>query len=105
LKEELRLKNIFFEIITNILNPILDIIHYIFNLHITDIPYLIFTIGISGVIGYIVSMIIVGVPCAIWEAVTKKKTQDEKQEKVIKIIAICLSVIFLLGVLYERSQN
>ena len=82
-----------------------DILNFIFDLRLVDVPLLIFYVGLCGMFGYCVSMIIIGFPCSVWEAVTKKKIPDEKQDKVIKILSICLFVIFLLGLLYDLSTK
>ena len=80
-----------------------DILNYIFDLRLVDAPLHVFYVGLCGIFGYCVSMIIIGVPCAVWEAITKKKVK--RQDKVIIILAICLSVIFLLGLLYDLSTK
>lgn len=93
------------EILQGIFNAFASILDYVFNLRIADIPYFLFIIGISGGIGYCLSLIIIGFPCSIWEAITKKKISDEKQDKVIKIVAICLFTIILLLTLYDFSTK
>lgn len=77
----------------------LDIFDYIFNLRIVDIPLTIAYIGVIALIGYIASMIIIGLPCSIIESTTKKKPfAFERENKIIRIVAIFIDVIILYAV-------
>lgn len=90
------------DIIKNAFYFIVDIFDYIFDLRITDIPRIIAYIGASALIGYCTSLILIGFPCSVWEALTKKKVNDEMQKKVIRIVAIILFVLLLLQFLNEQ---
>lgn len=84
---------------------IIDMFCYIFNLRISDIPLHIAYVGVIAVIGYCVSMMIIGIPCAIYESIKKKHITDEIQDKIIRIVAICLDVILGVILLYELSTG
>lgn len=86
----------------NIVEIAMDIISYIFSIRIFDLPLHIFYVAIAGVVGYCTSMILIGVPCSIYEAITKKEVDDEKQNKIIRIVAICLGVALFLRLIYEK---
>ena len=74
----------------------LDILDYILNLRIVDIPLTIAYIGVIALMGYITSMIIIGFPCSIIESITKKKPFTfERENKIIRIVSICIDVIIL----------
>lgn len=90
------------EFLTKAFRFLIDALTYIINLRIVDIPLTIFYVAVIALIGYCTSMLLIGFPCSIWEAITKKKVKPEKQDKVIRIVAICLFVIFLLRFLYEQ---
>lgn len=86
-----------------LLNIIIDMFCYIFNLRISDIPLHIAYVGVIAVIGYSVSMMIIGIPCAIYKSITKKYIADEIQNKIICIVAIFLDVILGVILLYELT--
>lgn len=90
-------------IFLDLFKAIISIFDYILTLRIVDIPYFLATIGVSALLGYISALILIGFPCSIWEAVRHRKIIARKEEKVTKIVAICLFVVFLLKILYERS--
>ena len=81
---------------------LIDALTYIINLRIVDIPLTIFYVAIIAFIGYCASLFLISFPCSIWEAIKKKKVNSEKQDKVIRIVAICLFVILSLRLLYEQ---
>ena len=90
------------EKIYNVLNIISDMFSCILEIKLVELPQLIALIGVSGMVGYCVSMFLVGFPCSVWEAITKKKINEDIQNKIICIFAICLSIAFILRVIYER---
>ena len=76
-----------FEIVSNILG-------YIFDIRLFDIPMIFLYVLISGGIGYCTALITIGFPCTIYEEITKKKINDETESKITAIVAICVSVAF-----------
>jgi hypothetical protein len=88
----------------NLLNTIIDMIRYIFSLRISDILLHIAYIGVIAMVGYCVSMILIGFPCSLIESIAKKKIiSDELENKIIRIVTICLSVVLTIILLYELS--
>lgn len=56
---------------------------------------------LSILFAYCGAMILIGFPCSIWKAITKKKVNDDIQDKIIKIATIFLSIILILRLIYE----
>lgn len=59
--------------------------------------------ALSIAYGYCAAMILIGFPCSVWEAITKKKINDDIRDKIIKIVTICLSIILILRLIYEMQ--
>lgn len=78
----------------------IDMLFYIFNIRIADIPLHIAYLGMIVCLGYCGALILIGLPCSIWEEITHKKVDHEKEKKIIFRVAICLDVILLLCFLY-----
>lgn len=81
-----------------------DIINYIFEIKLFDVPYLVASLAIGALIGYCASLIVIGFPCSIFEAITKKKINDEVKNKIIKIVAICFVAILWFVLLHQLSS-
>lgn len=90
------------DVVSDIVHLIIDVIYRILDIRIIDIPLIIAYVGVIAMIGYIASLIIIGFPCTIIEAITKKKIPDEIQNKIIRIVAICLDVILAIMLLMEK---
>ena len=86
----------------DLFNVLRDILEYLFNLKIVDIPRILAYTGILACGSYMAALIIIGFPCSIYKDLTKKEINDEKEEKVTKYVAVCLFVVFSLGLLYEE---
>ena len=82
-----------------------DIIGYIVDLRIFDIPLILAYTGVTAVFSYCTAMIIIGFPCAIYKDVFKKEINDEKEDAVTKYVAICLFVILSIILLCELATE
>lgn len=82
-----------------------DILDYIFNIKLFDVPALIAYLAVSAGMGYCAALILIGFPCTIYESITKKKINDDIENKVIKIVAICFVIILWSRLLYELSSK
>lgn len=82
-----------------------EMISYVLNITISEIPIHIAYVAISGLLGYVTAMIMVSFPCAIWEGLTKKKVNDDAQEKAICVTAIVLFIFILIYFLYEAVSR
>lgn len=89
----------------NFFSMISDIVYYIFNIKLIDLPLLIAYFGISVLVGYCASMILIGFPCSIYKSITKKEVNEEIENKVIRIVAICLVIGLFGATLYQLSQR
>lgn len=89
------------DIVKSIIHWIISIIDRILNIRIVDIPLVIVYCGVTIMIGYIASLFIIGFPCTIIEAITKKKIPDEIEDKIIRIGTIIFSSVFAILVLNE----
>lgn len=83
-------------------NTILDMVKYILNKKISDIPVLLVFLGFFVFVGHIGAFFIVLIPVAFWNAFAKKPINEEKINKIFHIIVITISVISALGMLYEK---
>lgn len=79
----------------------MELLHYILGLEISDILMLAVYLAVICVIGYIASMLIIGLPCSVIETLSKKKIPDETQDKIIRIVAIILDVVLFIKLLQE----
>lgn len=86
--------------IKRIIDILGNIFSYIANIKLFDIPLLIAYLAVSAMVGYCASLILIGIPCSIYEAIAKKKVNDEK---VIKIVAICFVIVLWGRLLFELS--
>lgn len=82
-----------------------EIIDYIFNIKLFDLPRLIVYLGVSAGIGYCLSLIVIGFPCSIYEEVTKKKIKAGLEDKLIRIGTIFFISILWLRLLYELATK
>lgn len=72
----------------------------------TELPFItviVYSLLYCG-IGYILALIFVGFPCTIYESITKKKIDEEKEKKITKIAWVCFSVILNLRLFYELAN-
>ena len=81
-----------------------DMLGYIFSIPRTELPYHIAMIAVCFGIAYCASLVLIGFPCSIWEAITKKAVNTDKQDNVIKVVSIVLSVLLIFGFLYEKVR-
>lgn len=79
-----------------------DMLHYLFTLDLVTLPYTVAMLGVSCVMGYIAALIVIGLPCSLWEQFTKKKIKLGVEDKVTCIVAVCFAVLMFLGILYEK---
>lgn len=83
----------------NIFSFVVDILSYILNLRLTDIPLLVAYIGISIAIGRCLGIIVISFPISIYEEFAKKKVDYEKQENIINKVSACITIIIILFML------
>ena len=67
-----------------------------------DLPKAFLYLLVTGGIAYIIALILIGFPVSIWEAITKKKANSEKEDRIIRIIAICLFILLMLMLLLKE---
>ena len=79
-----------------------QIFDYIVNIKLFDVPLMLAYLAISAIVAYCASLILIGVPCSIYESIAKKKVNNDK---IIKIVAICLIVILYGRILYELATK
>lgn len=89
--------------IENIFDIISRIFDYLLDLKIIDIPLHIAYFGVTIGLAYCVATIVVSFPCSLWEAITKKKLNDDKQDKVIHIFTVLFAIIMLMVLLNELA--
>ena len=85
--------------IIDILGTILD---YILNIKLFDVPLMLAYLAVSAIVGYCASLILIGVPCSIYETITKKKVNNDK---IIMIVAICFIILLYGRLLYELATK
>ena len=85
----------------SIFEIISDMVFYIFDIKISEIPLHIAYVGVIALCSYCASSFLIGFSCSVWETITKKKVNEEIQSKIIHILAMCLSIMFSLRLLYE----
>lgn len=81
-----------------------DMLGYVFSIPWTELPYHIAMIAVCFGTAHCISLVLIGFPCSIWEAIAKKKVNTDKQDKVIKIVSIILSALLICGLLYEKVR-
>ena len=79
-----------------------DMLSYIFSIELHQIPLHVAYFGVAAMVGYCAAMILIGVPCSIWESITKKKVPSEAENKAISVVAVCFTIVLLVRVLYEK---
>ena len=62
-----------------------------------DLPRAFLYLLICGGMAYCVSLVLIGFPVSIWEAITKKKVNNEIENKIIRIVAICLFIVLFIA--------
>lgn len=68
-----------------------------------DLPKVFLYLLMYGGIAYCVPLVIIGFPVTIWEAITKKKANEEIESKIIRIVAICLFIVQVLWLLLKKD--
>ena len=81
-----------------------DMLEYIFSIPWTQLLYHIAMIAVSIATAYCVAMFLIGFPVSAWEHFTKKKANDDKEAKAIKVATIIFSVILIYRFLYEKVR-
>ena len=79
-----------------------DMLSYILSIELSQIPLHIAYVAIIGLVSYCGSMILISFPCSVYESITKKKINDDIQDKIIRIVAICLGIVLFTRLLYEK---
>lgn len=69
-----------------------------------DAPNKILILGVMIAVFYCASMIIVGFPTSIWEAVTKKKANEALEKKVIIAVTILLIIGAIILELHQKTH-
>ena len=87
---------------TNFFRTLADMIAYICDIRWHEVPYHIAIVAVSAGVAYCASMVLIGFPVAIWESLSKKKVNAEKEAKVIKAVTILFAVLFIYRLLYEK---
>lgn len=62
-------------------------------------------LGIIAMYSYCAAMILIGLPCSIWEAITKHKINRDAQKKVISKVAIIIGIVLAVRFLYEKASG
>lgn len=91
--------------IKNIFEIIGGILSYIVNIKLFDVPELIAYLAVYAVFGYCASLILIGFPCSIFKDITKKKINEDLENKITRIVAICFVVILWTMLLYHLSTE
>lgn len=86
----------------NFIKVLGDMLVYIFNIRLHEIPLHIFYVVVFVLIAYVAESIIIGMPIAIWGAVTKKKLSFDSKEKVDFVVTAVFTVALILIFLYQQ---
>ena len=86
-----------FDIFVEIVTYIFD---YLLNIKLFEVPSLLFYVFLIAVVGYCAALMIVGIPCSIFEKITKKKVREDIEKKIIVFVSICLSIAFVMLLAY-----
>lgn len=81
-----------------------DMLEHIFSIQWTMLPYYIAMIAACIMMAYCAAMFLTSFPVSIWEHFAKKKVNDEKEAKVIKVVTTILSIILIYAFLYEEVR-
>ena len=80
-----------------IFTSIKNLLEYIVDIRLFDIPTIMICLVALFAFSYIVGMILVGFPCVLWRAIRKKEnSRSEAEEKVTFIVSACVAVVSLL---------
>lgn len=82
-----------------------EVLSYIINIELIEIPRLIGYLAITAVMSYCVALILIGFPCGIFQDITKKKINDDIENKVTRIVAICFVIVSWAMLLYQLSTK
>ena len=85
----------------DIFNIISEILDYILNLKLFDIPlHLLYAMMIIAM-GHCIGMIIVGFPISIYEELAKKEIKNETKEKIEWCVSVFFIIILSIAFLYS----
>lgn len=84
-------------------NALGDMLDYILDIRLFDVPRIIAYVGVCFLVAYIAESILFGIPIAIWEAVTKKKLSFDKKEKFSFGMTIVFGLVLTLQMLYTAA--
>lgn len=62
-------------------------------------------LGIVAMYSYCAATILIGLPCSIWEAITKRKVNREVQKNIISKVAVLIGVALVLRFIYEEATG
>ena len=93
-------KDILNKDIFEIIDEVLD---YIVNIKVVDLPYNIAMVGAVLCASYCISMFVIGFPCSLWETITLQKLDDKKKNKVIRTVATLLAIVMLIMLICEKT--
>ena len=88
--------------IKNIFIIIGDIIEFIFDIKLFDVPLLLLYVLVIFGIGYFASEVLIGFPWTLVEEITKKKINHELQNKIIELATICFGIIIIFILFAEE---
>lgn len=76
---------------------VLESIFNILGALFVDLPKVFLYLLMCGGIAYCASLVLIGFPVSIWEEITKKKVNGKIENKIIRIVAICLFVVLIIA--------
>ena len=82
-----------------------EMVSYVLGIELYQIPLHIFYVAICFAIAYCGSLIMIGFPCSVFEAITKRKVNGDIENKVISKLSISLGIGLLIRLLYELSTR
>jgi hypothetical protein len=82
-----------------------DILSYILDIKLFEVPRLIGYLAITAVFGYCAALMLIGFPCSIFQDITKKKINNDIENKITRIVAICFVIVFWTMLLYHLSNK
>ena len=86
----------------NFIEIVGEMISYILDARIVDIPRYFLKLLAIVVVAYTAQSILIGLPISIWEAVTKKKVQFEIKSKIDFRVTLVFTIILILFLLYQK---
>lgn len=89
--------------IGRVTNAIGDMLYYIVDIRLFDVPRIIAYVGVCFLVAYIAESIIFGIPIVIWEAVTKKKLSFDKKSRFDFRMTMIFGIALTLQLLYTAA--